>query len=101
MRACSEANWRRWRRRAYDLRPRLRCHGGLGFALETQSTDAAPVRLQRFESNVDGHCHDRRLLRALLTGPYNDVSPLNTRDVKDDALLMLVVDDAPGIAGVG
>src|SRR5438876_473480 len=51
-----------------------RYHGGLGFSsLETGSTDAAPVWLQPFKSNVDGHCHDRGLLRALLAWPHDDV----------------------------
>jgi hypothetical protein len=66
----------------------------------TWSTRAALVCLQPLKSDVNGHCHDRRLLGALLARPYHDVLPVNTRDVQDDGLMMLVVNDTPRIAHV-
>src|SRR5262245_42623726 len=66
-----------------------------------RSTRSAAVRFQSGKSGIDGQCHDRGLLRTLLARPYDDVTLLNARDMQHDAVLALVIHNAPGIAGVG
>jgi hypothetical protein len=54
--------------------------------IEGGSTRAAPVGLQPSDSDIDGHCHNRGLLGELLPRPYDNIFPVDTRDMKDDPL---------------
>src|SRR6476660_2106302 len=55
---------------------------------------------QLLQRHFDRCSHARRLRRPSLAGPHYDVAALDARDVQDDTVMLLVVDDAPRIARI-
>ena len=88
----------------------LGVHGGHARAAPALSPSAPAIAMhtrrprcvcpQPLQGHLHCRSHARRLRRPPFARPYYDVPALDARDVQDDPVMLMVVNDAPGVACV-